>query len=36
MWIFAKTLTDKTIFLKVESFDTINNRKAKIQDRESA
>jgi ubiquitin C len=29
-----KTLTRKTITLKVESFDTINNIKVKIQDNE--
>ncbi|KAH9711950.1 polyubiquitin 11 [Citrus sinensis] len=34
MQIFVKTLTGKTITLKVESFATINNVKAKIQDNE--
>merc|ERR550514_1456317 len=32
--IFVKTLTGKTITLKVESNDTINDVKAKIQDKE--
>ncbi|EFH68065.1 predicted protein [Arabidopsis lyrata subsp. lyrata] len=32
MQIYAKTLTEKTITLDVESSDTINNVKAKIQD----
>merc|ERR1712072_1312724 len=32
--IFVKTLTGKTITLDVESNDTINNIKAKIQDKE--
>ena len=34
MQIFVKTLTGKTITLKVESLDTIENVKAKIQDKE--
>lgn len=34
MQIFVKTLTGKTITLEVESLDTINNIKAKIQDKE--
>ena len=34
MQIFVKTLTGKTITLEVESSDTINNIKSKIQDKE--
>ena len=34
MQIFVKTLTDKTITLEVEPSDSIENVKAKIQDKE--
>ena len=34
MQIFIKTLTGKTITLEVENNDTIENIKAKIQDKE--
>lgn len=34
MQIFVKTLTGKTITLEVESSDTIENVKTKIQDKE--
>ena len=34
MQIFVKTLTGKTITLEVEPSDTIENTKAKIQDKE--
>uniref|UniRef100_A0A3B4H4N7 Ubiquitin-like domain-containing protein n=1 Tax=Pundamilia nyererei TaxID=303518 RepID=A0A3B4H4N7_9CICH len=34
MQIFVKTLTGKTITLEVEPSDTIENLKAKIQDKE--
>lgn len=36
MQIFVKTLTSKTIALAVEPSDTIENEKAKIQDKEGA
>lgn len=35
MQIFVKTLTGKTITLEVEASDTIENVKAKIQDKVS-
>jgi ubiquitin-large subunit ribosomal protein L40e len=35
MQIFVKTLTGKTIALEVEANDTIENVKAKIQDKEN-
>ena len=34
MQIFVKTLTGKTITLEVESSDSIDNVKSKIQDKE--
>jgi len=34
MQVFVKTLTDKTITLEVESSDTVENVKVKIQDKE--
>ena len=34
MLIFIKTLTGKTVFLKVELSDTLENVKLKIQDKE--
>ena len=34
MQLFIKTLTGKTITLEAESTDTIENVKAKIQDKE--
>lgn len=34
MQIFVKTLTGKTITLEIESSDTIENVKSKIQDKE--
>jgi len=34
MQIFVKTLTGKTVTLEVESSDTIESLKAKVQDKE--
>ena len=34
MEIYVKTLTGKTVYLDVDSFDTIENVKMKIQDKE--
>jgi ubiquitin C len=34
MQIFVKTLTGKTITIEVKSLDTIDNAKAKIQDKD--
>ena len=34
MQIFVKTLTGKTITLEVETSETVENIKAKIQDKE--
>ena len=35
MQIFVKTLTGRTITLDVEAIDTVNNMKAKIQDKKA-